>query len=66
MTEYEDKFSYKKPKEDQIDRIEDIRVHYKELARFILDRVPEGRDKNIAKTKLEESCMWAIKAEVFG
>lgn len=27
----------------------------------LIDSVPDGREKSIAKTKLEESVMWAVK-----
>lgn len=32
------------------------------MMEFIAERVPAGREASIAKTKLEEAVMWAVKA----
>ncbi len=61
-----DKFAYDSIPVDEEQRtyIQDMRDCYKELAEFIsLGRCPtDARYLALAKTKLEESCMWAIKA----
>lgn len=36
-----------------------IRVHCLVLAKYINERVPEGREKSLAITHLEEAMMWA-------
>lgn len=36
-----------------------VRTHCLELAQFINEKVPEGREKSLAITKLEEVMMWA-------
>lgn len=50
-----------KPDEEQIQRIEDIRRGADQFATFIDVHVPDSREKSLAKTKLEECLMWAVK-----
>lgn len=50
------------PSEEQIQRIESLRGWAKDYASAIMRHVPEGRERSLAKTKLEESVMWAVKA----
>jgi hypothetical protein len=46
----------------QTERIDVTRSFYQEMAINLNNLLPEGRLKSIAMTKLEESCMIAIKA----
>jgi hypothetical protein len=46
----------------QTERIDVTRSFYQEMAINLNNLLPEGRLKSIAMTKLEESCMFAIKA----
>ena len=55
----ENNFKYHSPKEEQPAIFQFIRVKAKELAIIINEEVPEGREKALAITKLEESVMWA-------
>lgn len=48
-------------KDDQADAIGIVRAMYKSVA-MSLDAAKDGRAKSLALTKLEESCMWAVKA----
>lgn len=44
-----------------IEVFEAVRHHAKRYGTDIIELVPEGREKSLALTKLEESVMWAIK-----
>lgn len=60
--EYKDiekRFTYHKPKEDDAYKFVAIREDAKHLANIINSLVPEGREKSLAITKLEEVVMWA-------
>jgi hypothetical protein len=47
---------------DQITKCSKVRIAFKELAQIILDNAPEGRERALAITKLEESSFWIIKS----
>jgi hypothetical protein len=60
--EYKDiekRFTHHKPKEDDACKLVVIREDAKYFADIINSYVPEGREKNLAITKLEEVVMWA-------
>lgn len=57
--EIEKRFTYHAPKEGQAEMYEEIRAKGKELAYLIEELCPQGREKSLATTKLEESVMWA-------
>ena len=64
MTEQhiENRFTYHPPRDGQPQMYADIRDSAKELA-YLLEAVcPEGREKSLAMTKLEEAVMWANAA----
>ena len=42
--------------------IESLRVYYATLAEIVEERCPNSRERSIALTELENSCMWAIKS----
>lgn len=50
-----------KPDEEQISRIEDLRRGADQFTTFLDVHVPDSREKSLAKTKLEECVMWAVK-----
>lgn len=55
----ENNFKYHAPKPGQPEIYQQIRDKAKELAYLIDLKVPEGREKALAFTKLEECVMWA-------
>ena len=55
----ESRFSYHKPTEDKAQIYPILREEAKKLAYLIEQYVPEGREKSLALTKLEETIMWA-------
>lgn len=57
--EIEKRFTYHTPKEGRAEMYEEIRAKGKELAYLIEELCPQGREKSLATTKLEESVMWA-------
>lgn len=50
--------------EEHMQLIEDIYRAVKRLGDFIHDNLPEGREKSLAITKLQECQMWADQAVV--
>jgi len=40
-----------------------IRRQFEQLAYFCKNELPEGREKSLALTNLEQASMWAVKAE---
>ncbi len=57
-------FDYQKPSDEGIKTIEAIRSAYKVVYAH-LQTLPITREMAVAKTKLEESAMWATKSIVF-
>ena len=57
--EIECNFTYHAPKDGQLEIYQNIRTLAKELALEIDEVVPEGREKSLAITKLEEAVFWA-------
>lgn len=53
-----------KPDAVGIKKIEALRGQIIKLEELIDDLVPDSREKSIAKTKLEEVRMWAVKGVV--
>lgn len=59
-------FTYHAPKNDQPARYVLLRDSAKQLAVEIMENVPEGRERSLAITKLEECIMWANKGIACG
>lgn len=57
--EIEKRFSYHAPKQGQHELYVSVRAKAKELAYLINDACPEGREKCLAITNLEEAVFWA-------
>lgn len=55
----ENRFTYHRPTEAQAAKYPRIRDKAKELAYLIDELCPNGREKALAMTKLEECVMWA-------
>lgn len=62
----EKSFVYHAPRPDQVPRYEALRSTAKALAEMIHQKVPDGREKSVALTKLEEAIMWANKGIAVG
>ena len=60
--EIENNFKYHEPKNDQPKKYIAIRSKCKELAYLIDEICPYCREQSLAKTKLEETMMWANAA----
>lgn len=60
IADIENRFAYHKPKDEETTKKHElIRAHCLTLAEDINKLVPEGREKSLAITKLEEVMMWA-------
>lgn len=55
-------FVYHAPTANQPARYERLRAEARSLARTIVGLVPDGRERSLAITKLEEVVMWANAA----
>ena len=51
---------YRELTEDEKAHVENVKTAAEELYAHI-EAMPDGREKSVAKTKLEESVMWAVK-----
>lgn len=56
------RFQYHKPDEARAERHEVVRDSFGELAEFLNEILPEGREKSTVVTKLEEAMFWANAA----
>ena len=52
---------YRKLTEDEVQGIDSLKTHAANLGGIIHGFVPEGRERSLALTKLEEAVMWATK-----
>jgi len=55
----EHRFTYHKPKEGQPEKYQHLRTEALYLADRINQYCPDGREKSLAITKLEEAIFWA-------
>jgi hypothetical protein len=55
-----------RPSEEAIRRIEAFREEAKCLVDMIFEFIPEGRERSLACTHLEETVMWGVKAICLG
>ena len=58
----ENRFTYHAPKDGQAETYHLIRRTGKHLASLIDEKCPDGREKSLALTKIEEGVMWANAA----
>ena len=58
----ENDFRYHAPSPEKVMKHEIVRNKCKELALFILENCPPGRERALAITKIEEAMMWANAA----
>lgn len=59
---YIESFSHKKPTDEQLKRIEFLRLSYKLLLKQLFENCRDSRELNIALTNLENSLMYAVKS----
>lgn len=57
-----DRFLSKELTEEQKMIIDVIRGTFRLMFNTLDEHIPEGREKSLYITKLEEACMWAVKA----
>ena len=57
-----DRFYSKELTDKQKDSIQLIRQNFTQLYDYLDSEIPAGREKSLYTTKLEEACMWAVKA----
>lgn len=58
--ELDNRFDYHPPSTDEVVKLhEDTRAKAKTLARWVHRNVPEGRERSLAITKIEEALFWA-------
>lgn len=55
----ENRFTYHPPKDGQPEKYQELRDQALELSLMINALVPEGREKSLAITNLEQAIMWA-------
>lgn len=55
----ENSFKYHPPQEGQVEKYEWLRDEARKLAHLIDDLCPNGREKSLAITNLEQAVMWA-------
>lgn len=60
--EIDNRFTYHAPKGDQPARYTELRSEARNLASVINRLCPEGREKSLAITNLEQAIMWANAA----
>jgi len=57
--ELKNRFTYHAPKDQQPEMYEKLRAKGLDLAKMMARFCPEGRERSLAITKLEEAIMWA-------
>ena len=58
----DNRFTYHAPKEGQPEVYEAIRAAGRQLAELVNEKVPDGREKSLAVTHIEDAVMWANAA----
>ncbi len=59
QVQIDNNFKYHAPKAGQPEIYEEIRNKAKELVMLINERAPDGREKSLAITNIEQAVMWA-------
>ena len=55
-------FYTKELTDSQKDRVDLVRMNFTQLYNYLDSEIPTSREKSLYITKMEEACMWAIKA----
>lgn len=58
----ENRFGFHPATDDTRELHGEIRRHFITVGKFLLDRLPEGREKSLALTALQETAMWSNAA----
>lgn len=58
----DNRFDYHRPTDSLANRHQVVRDATKQLAQTFVDMLPEGREKSLAITKLEEAMFWGNAA----
>lgn len=58
----ERRFTYHRPEGQKITAHDDVRIIFKRIAQDLNEMVPDGREKALLYTKLEEAANWAHAA----
>jgi hypothetical protein len=61
-TDFWNRFYYHAPDAEAVKRHEDVRSRIRNVALSLDNLLPEGREKSLAITKLEEAMFWANAA----
>lgn len=61
QNEVNNRFTYHPPTPEKTPVYNQLMKQGKEVANTILREVPEGRERSIALTKIEEAVLWAAK-----
>ena len=59
MLDFDNIYTYHKPKNDQSERYESLRSEAKKLALLIDEFCPDSRERSVAFTHLETAIFWA-------
>lgn len=62
LTDLDNRFDYHKPTSERAELHETIRYLFKQVSGFLNTNLPEGREKSLAFTKLEEAMFWSNAA----
>lgn len=57
--EIDRRFTYHAPPPNRVRLHEDLRSAFRELAHVLNETLPEGREKSLALTQLQDGLMWA-------
>lgn len=62
LAEIRDRFTYHPPSTEGVKRHEALSTNFASLAEVVDETCPDGREKSLAMTKLEEAKFWASAA----
>lgn len=60
--DWENRIGYHKPTKDIIPMHVDVRSRILDLGHWLIDTLPDGREKSLALTHLQEASMWSNAA----
>lgn len=57
------RFAYHRPDAAGVETVREVRKAFVGLASFLVEKLPEGREKALALTELQNAMMWANAAQ---